>query len=656
MKFVMPHLIRGSDALVWILTGAFVAIGLLLVWFVYRLSRRTDEGGVAGDGERETTPLHAFASQGDLVNLEAELRSAGTHEHRDSQGYTPLMAAAMSPQAGVDVVRCLLEHGADVNAVSSPPAPLAESRAAMDAAGLDTSFLDQASETPAGASVLCLAAEHAALPKIKLLIEKGADVTWVNDNGYSVLLMALFRKVETTNDERRAILEVLVDAGALLDCESSYGESVLSVAARTADIDLVKFFLGRGADPSVLRWNDVFHTIAFGTAEELAALLKNAPPLNEVDGWGRTPFLFAVHCGRLEMARQLLEHGADRDATGRAGSTAMAYAIEGNHAETLRWLLTNGWDVQRPVDQFHASPLRHAVQHDHAECVRLLIEAGADIYDEDEYGFDLLHEAVSPAVIWVLHDAGLAMDRVPSEQRVRLLPVNDGQPFAVSAADYQDFHARRFGRSNPEEMGNAFWNEMVRSRCSGYAAREKAGGQNYEPPYDRPVWCFARFGQSLTRLPSGQFVEIGGEHEDFYDPDFCIYNDVVVHDGRGGFRIFGYPQEIFPPTDFHTATWLDGALYIIGSLGYLDARRPGETPVFRLNCETWRMEPVPSCGQVPGWIHSHQARAESDGTILIWGGKIWDGQDLVDNQETFCFDPRTGQWTEKRPTSLVRKA
>jgi ankyrin repeat protein len=329
------------------------------------------------------TKLHDLARHGELAGLEAELRSSGMHERRDEQGFTPLMVAVMSPHAGVDVVRCLMEHGADVNAVSAPPATLAEIRAALEAADVDTSFLDQANATPAGASVLPLAAEHADLPKIRLLVEHGADVTWVNDHGYGVLVMTLYRKTETTEDERRAILEYFIDAGAGLDCQSCHGESVLSVAARTAAVALVTFFLERGADSAVLRWNDVFCAIAFGTVAELAALLENHPSLNAVDCWSRTPFLFAVHCGRLEMARQLLEHGADRAATGQTGSTAMAYAIEGNHTDVLRWLLANGWDARRPVDQFHTSPLRHAVQHDHAECVRLLIESGAVLECDD---------------------------------------------------------------------------------------------------------------------------------------------------------------------------------------------------------------------------------------------------------------------------------
>jgi hypothetical protein len=37
-----------------------------------------------------------------------------------------------------------------------------------------------------------------------------------------------------------------------------------------------------------------------------------------------------------------------------------------------------------------------------------------------------------------------------------------------------------------------------------------------------------RFGQSLTFLPDGRAVQIGGEHVDFYYPVFCIYNDVLT--------------------------------------------------------------------------------------------------------------------------------
>ena len=71
-----------------------------------------------------------------------------------------------------------------------------------------------------------------------------------------------------------------------------------------------------------------------------------------------------------------------------------------------------------------------------------------------------------------------------------------------------------------------------------------------------PVWSFDRFGQSMNILPDGR-VFIAGEHEDDYDWDFRIYNDVVVAAPNGDIEhIFGYPPEIFPPTDFHAAVFV----------------------------------------------------------------------------------------------------
>ena len=45
---------------------------------------------------------------------------------------------------------------------------------------------------------------------------------------------------------------------------------------------------------------------------------------------------------------------------------------------------------------------------------------------------------------------------------------------------------------------------------------------------EQPFWSWQRFGRTSTALPDGRVIHIAGEHEDFYDPDFCIYNDVMV--------------------------------------------------------------------------------------------------------------------------------
>lgn len=73
------------------------------------------------------------------------------------------------------------------------------------------------------------------------------------------------------------------------------------------------------------------------------------------------------------------------------------------------------------------------------------------------------------------------------------------------------------------------------------------------------VWPGYRFGGTETELRDGRRVFIAGEHEDYYDPDFCIYNDVIVEDKSGKERIFTYPPEVFPPTDGHVAIRIEGA-------------------------------------------------------------------------------------------------
>src|SRR5687768_8520606 len=101
----------------------------------------------------------------------------------------------------------------------------------------------------------------------------------------------------------------------------------------------------------------------------------------------------------------------------------------------------------------------------------------------------------------------------------------------VTREVFLEWRSPRFGRSNPERMNNPFWEWMVRTRLNAYWANQKLEGPDSTKA--GPVWCFERYGQSSTKLPDGCEALIGGEHEDFYDPDFYIYNDVVVwHPGN----------------------------------------------------------------------------------------------------------------------------
>ena len=184
---------------------------------------------------------------------------------------------------------------------------------------------------------------------------------------------------------------------------------------------------------------------------------------------------------------------------------------------------------------------------------------------------------------------------------------------------------RRFGTANPELMRIPFWEAMVRSggNSPSWVHRELA---TELPAERRPTWTFYRMGSTETPLPDGRKVHIGGEYEDFYDPDFCIYNDVVVFQPGGEFRIYGYPKDVFPPTDFHTATLVGDQIVVIGGLRYVQDRFPGTCTVFTLDTNTFRIERLDTTGEGPGWIYHHKAELTEDG-IHIRGGTIIAEQD-----------------------------
>src|ERR1043165_9270995 len=131
----------------------------------------------------------------------------------------------------------------------------------------------------------------------------------------------------------------------------------------------------------------------------------------------------------------------------------------------------------------------------------------------------------------------------------------DPQRFAVTPELFREWSAPRFGNTNPEKIKSNVWEWLVRSKLSAYSARQKINDPSLMA--EAPTWSFDRFGQSVTELPDGRTIYIAGEHEDFYDSDFYIYNDVVVTHPDGTIDFYCYRKSDFPPTDFHSATLVD---------------------------------------------------------------------------------------------------
>ena len=236
---------------------------------------------------------------------------------------------------------------------------------------------------------------------------------------------------------------------------------------------------------------------------------------------------------------------------------------------------------------------------------------------------------------------------------------------------FEEQRRPRCGNANPERMNLEFWEWMIRGEDTLDSSSESLVGKlglmmrngvlksgygpwrvrdRFDIPLNRddgPIWTFDRMGRTETELPDGRLICVGGEHEDSYDPDFCIYNDVVVFTPDGTVEIYGYPRGAFPPIDFHTATLVGDLIVLIGGLRYPEDRIPGTCTVFALDTQTYRIEPIETTGDGPGWLFHHEAESNQSG-IRVRGGEfeiIKDGKRAHrQNVDEYWLDTVTWTW------------
>lgn len=494
------------------------------------------------------------------------------------------------------------------------------------------------------------ALQGADIDAIRELISSGVDVHHVEKEGYDALIYAACGGEMQNGRNLIDILRLLLDHNVTLSGESSYNETAIRILSRIGRFDAVSLLLNAGSDESELCWTPLIRAVAIGSKADVIEAIKAQSDLEQTDYWSRTAWLVAILRGSIEIASVVRDAGANTDARGRCSQPPILYAIQGNHPAMLQWLIRLGYDVES-CDEFGRSGVIEAVELNRLECLRVLVHSGAQVSAGWDGGtplqlassrdavFELLAAGASPADIsyaGIRTLIGLA--EFDSDQADCILS-------GVSRKDFASSRTRVFGKSNPTQMTNPYWMAMIQSGASGYLAGEKFRGSGGSIG---PNWSAERFGQSFTVLEDGRVILIGGEHEDGYDPDFCIYNDIFVFDAASGIEVYGYPESVFPPTDFHTATLVGDQIFIIGCLGYQEGRKHGYTPVYKLSIKDFRIEMIETFGEMPGWIYNHRTTLAGSMRLRIEGGVIvresGENESHDDNVCTFELNLNTGRW------------
>lgn len=292
-------------------------------------------GAVHARDERGLTALHVAAGRGDAARVRALLAAGADPAALDSAiGASPLHHAAQS--GSVDVVRLLLEAGApvDLQAPSHGMTPLMVAvwhrRPAVVAFLLDVPEINVELT-----NILSLTAAG-----VVGLGSSGADDP---AHGVDEEIRALFDAYAQRRATRLAgqpVFTTLVDGD--LSAEDKLAR-VRALLAEGAEVDTVSPVMGSGRD-------------------------------------GHTPLHVAALDGHAEIARLLLEAGADQTIEDHYMRAVAAHkAASFGHADVLRALTAHPSfaavaDAQGPFNGY--TPLHDAVWHGHTEAARVLLAAG----------------------------------------------------------------------------------------------------------------------------------------------------------------------------------------------------------------------------------------------------------------------------------------
>ena len=329
------------------------------------------------------TALHTCAHSGKVEAAKVLIAHGASLDAGDGwRGQTPLMWAAA--QGHPDMMRALIESGADVNARSTIVAWERQR----------TSEPRDKWLPPGGLTPMLFAAREGCVDCVKVLISSGADPNIVDPDQYSPLVLALI-------NGHFDVAGALIDAGANLDMQDKVGRTALWAAVDAHTMPSSNRPAPRETDDALSSMEIITKLLDRGARVDVA-LRAQVPYRTKLDrggdgvlGAGTTPLLRAAKAGDVPVIKMLLARGANpRAMTSRGNVNAIMMAANVSAREE---------DMTG----------RNKTQKEAIESIRLLLAAGTDINGVDTQGRTAAHGAAlwgMTDVVRFLHENGLKLD------------------------------------------------------------------------------------------------------------------------------------------------------------------------------------------------------------------------------------------------------
>ncbi|XP_063353257.1 protein TANC1 isoform X3 [Pelmatolapia mariae] len=244
-----------------------------------------------------------------------------------------------------------------------------------------------------GMSPLCFSAAAGHLGQVMLLCKKGAKVDHVDKSGQCALVHAALRG-------HLEIIQYLLELewsaeGQQQDCslKSKALQQALIAASSMGHTQVVRGLLALNNEHAVqidshdTLWGETALTAAAGRGkmEVCSFLLEQGAVVQQVNRRGVSPLFCAVRQGHWQIAELLLQNGADINISDKQGRTLLMVAACEGHLSTVEFLLSKGASLTS-MDKEGLTPLSWACLKGHKNVVQFLVEKGAVIDHTDKNG------------------------------------------------------------------------------------------------------------------------------------------------------------------------------------------------------------------------------------------------------------------------------
>lgn len=164
------------------------------------------------------------------------------------------------------------------------------------------------------------------------LLRRGFDPNARDPKGQPALIVAL------RGDSRKAAAALIAAKGLKVEERNAKDESALMLAALRGNLSAARALIKLDADVNKTGWTPL-HYAASGTTQDAAAmvalLLEESAYIDAASPNGTTPLMMAVRYGTADVARLLVEEGADPTLKNDLGLTAIDFARQADRADMV---------------------------------------------------------------------------------------------------------------------------------------------------------------------------------------------------------------------------------------------------------------------------------------------------------------------------------